>query len=1020
MSDRVIDNPIINSPYRRPNRHFAFDGDGITDRIEDRRRPSSFFIPVPRPRKRGQQLELQVFTEDDIKPNKQVNDVRERVDAWREAGWPNVTPVTRRLLEYWSDPERDNKLLFCQLEAVETAVFLAEGATKWHGSWINNDLDAHNAEYNNGLPRVALKMATGTGKTVVMAMLIAWQTINKVHAPYDKTFAKRFLVVTPGLTIRDRLRVLRPEDAGNYYRERDLVPVEFADDLGQAKIVITNFHAFQLRETRFGRNATGNTKLLVAPGRSDPFQETPAQMASRVLRELGGSSEIVVFNDEAHHCYRGRVGDPEPEADTVEHLRGEERKEAADRAEEARVWFNGLEAVRAKVGIKKVYDLSATPFFLAGSGYREGTLFPWVVSDFSLIDAIEAGIVKIPRVPVDDDRVANRVTYLNLWQEVRDALPKGGRRSNQDFTAMDLPGTLTAALHSLYGSYVTAFEAWEKSEAAAHGQPPPVFIVVCSNTTISKAVYDWIGGYDREQSGALFPTAGQLSLFSNVADGQWLDRPRTILVDAAEFESGSLSPEFRRQAAREIAEFKQEYAERFPGRTVEDIGDAELMREVMNTVGKPGKLGEPVRCVVSVSMLTEGWDANTVTHILGVRAFGTQLLCEQVVGRGLRRRSYVADENGMFTPEYADVYGVPFQFIPTVAVSRELPMKPVRNVRTDPDRDASKLEITFPRVVGYHLEAPDQRLVPDFSDPGLRMTLSRADLPTKTTVAGTVGKEDVHDLERLKRHRGQFVAYRLASEVLKRKLRTEEGDLRPWYFPQVLEIAQEWLRRCVDLRDDQAVGLILLREPEAVEKIWQSIVRQDGRKERWVLPVLRTVDPIGTTSSVDFRTTREVWPTDPRRCQVNLVTLDGNDGNAWERAVAQAIESLPEDQVTAYVRNDHLDFFIPYEHAGRSRRFYPDFLVKLADVGDGIPRTLIVEVSGGRKSQAEAAQKAWAARNLWVPAINNSGTFGRWSFCELRDPTTAKRDLRPAIEALFNLQGVSALTDVVPAEEELV
>ncbi|MBV9142315.1 MAG: DEAD/DEAH box helicase family protein [Pseudonocardiales bacterium] len=284
MSDRVIDNPIINSPYECPSRHFAFDREGITNRIVDGRRPSSFFIPVPRPRKRGQQLELQVFTADDIEQNEQVNYVRERVDAWRKAGWPNVTPVTRRLLEYWADPERDNKILFCQREAAETAIFLAESATKWHGSWINNDLDRHNAEHNNGMPRIGLKMATGTGKTIVMAMLIAWQTINKVHAPYDRTFAKRFLVVTPGLTIRDRLRVLLPEDPGNYYRERDLVPAEFTDSLGQVKIVITNFHAFQLRETRFGRSTTGNTKALVAPARSDPFQETPAQMVSRVLR----------------------------------------------------------------------------------------------------------------------------------------------------------------------------------------------------------------------------------------------------------------------------------------------------------------------------------------------------------------------------------------------------------------------------------------------------------------------------------------------------------------------------------------------------------------------------------------------------------------------------------------------------------------------------------------------------------------------------------------------------------------
>ena len=350
--------------------------------------------------------------------------------------------MTRRLLEYWADPQRDNKILFCQREAVETAIFLAEAATKWGGGWALNSLDEQNAEHNGGLPRVALKMATGTGKTVVMAMLIAWQTINKVNEPYKRLFAKRFLVVAPGLTIRDRLRVLLPEDPENYYRQRDLVPAEFLPDLGQAKIVITNFHAFQQRETREGRGLSSNTKAFLAPDRPNPFRETPGQMVSRVLRSLGGSSEIVVLNDEAHHCYRGRIGQPEAEADTVETLKGDDRKTAQQREEDARIWFAGLEAIRAKIGIKRIYDLSATPFFLSGSGYREGTLFPWVVSDFSLIDAIESGIVKIPRVPVDDNRVSRNVTYLNLWENIRDHLPKSGRRTGVEFTADDLPPTL--------------------------------------------------------------------------------------------------------------------------------------------------------------------------------------------------------------------------------------------------------------------------------------------------------------------------------------------------------------------------------------------------------------------------------------------------------------------------------------------------------------------------------------------------------------------------------------------------
>ena len=339
MADRVISNPIINSPYYPPSRHFAFDNEGITDRIVAGRRESSYFVPVPRPRKRGtqQQLELGELTADQIEKNQFVNAIRGRVSRWREAGHPDVTAVTRRLLEYWTDPGRDNPVLFCQLEAAETAIYLAEAAQKAGDTWIRNELERQNGEHNSGLNRIGLKMATGTGKTVVMAMLISWQTLNKAASPNDARFARRFLIVTPGLTIRDRLRVLRPEDDDNYYKLRDLVPADMKEDLSQARIVITNFHALQLRETRQGQGVAKTTKELLAgySGGPSPFQETPGQMVSRVCRDLGGTSEIVVFNDEAHHCYQGRdaeatSGEPgtaltaEEKAEAKEKLQGRE------------------------------------------------------------------------------------------------------------------------------------------------------------------------------------------------------------------------------------------------------------------------------------------------------------------------------------------------------------------------------------------------------------------------------------------------------------------------------------------------------------------------------------------------------------------------------------------------------------------------------------------------------------------------------------------------------------------------
>ncbi|MGH2801412.1 MAG: BPTD_3080 family restriction endonuclease, partial [Thermoleophilaceae bacterium] len=498
--------------------------------------------------------------------------------------------------------------------------------------------------------------------------------------------------------IRDRLLVLLPESPDNYYRARDIVSPADLERLGEARIVITNFHSLQLREAQV---ASKTTKELLTRGKQNPFVETPDQMVRRVCRSLGSKRQIVVLNDEAHHCYLHRA------ASEDEALKGEERREAERRDREARVWVTGLQAVARKVGVKVTFDLSATPFYLRGSGWPEGTLFGWVVSDFSLIDAIESGIVKIPRVPVADDAVDKAgPMFRNLWTRIRTELPKKSVKEAALAGPPRLPDELQAALHALYGNYEKAYRAWERREKEEpRDTTPPVFIVVCSNTAVSKLVFDYIAGWERELDDTRRAVqAGALPLLSNEDRGGWLDRPRTVLIDSAQLESGeAMSSDFKAIAAVEIEEFKTELQARFPGRDVEELTDEDLLREVMNTVGKPGRLGEHVRCVVSVSMLTEGWDANTVTHILGVRAFGTQLLCEQVVGRGLRRTSYVPSEDGLLDPEYAEVYGVPFSFIPTSG-SAPTPRlaKPMTRVRALPKRAAC--EIRFPKIVGYRYE----------------------------------------------------------------------------------------------------------------------------------------------------------------------------------------------------------------------------------------------------------------------------------------------------------------------------
>ncbi|HEX3316182.1 MAG TPA: DEAD/DEAH box helicase family protein, partial [Gemmataceae bacterium] len=623
MKQVVIDNPILNSPFDEPKSHFRLEPDGITNEILEGRRRSMYFIPVPEPRKKIQQPTL--FEE--IRENDFINQIRARVSIWRQRGYPDITPITRGLLDHWRRADRERRLFFCQLEALETAIYLAEAAGKNDDNWIENRLREDASRAGTPLFRVAFKMATGSGKTVVMAMLIAWQVLNKRANPQDRRFADSFLIVSPGITIKDRLRVVLPSDPANFYKQLEIVPAEQVADLGSAKIVISNFHAFKQKETG---DAGRLTKAILAAGKPNPFVETPDQMVRRVCRELGTKREIIVINDESHHCYRSKPDD--------EKLTGDDRREAEDREKAARLWITGLEAIHKKLGIKIAFDLSATPFYLRGSGYPEGDLFPWVVSDFSLVDAIESGIVKIPRVPVADDSMhGDQPTYRDLWFRIRDDLPKKGRDREATATAPTLPGYLEAALESLYGHYRKEYERW-RNEAGDESRTPPVFIVVCNNTSVSKLVFDWIAGHEsgkQHPDGAPYVAPGKLTLFSNVDRNRWILRPNTILVDSEQLESDEgMSAEFKKLAAAQIDEFKAELRARFPGRDAEQLTDQDLMREVLNTVGKAGKLGESIKCVVSVSMLTEGWDANTVTHILGVRAFGTQLLCEQVVGRG--------------------------------------------------------------------------------------------------------------------------------------------------------------------------------------------------------------------------------------------------------------------------------------------------------------------------------------------------------------------------------------------------
>lgn len=973
--DEQIKNPIINSAFKEPTEHFVFDDSGITHHTATGRRPSGVYAPVPKAKSHQQKLALEnistTWTNETFRENTFVNRIREKVAAWRNARYEGATNVTKKLLEHWQREERERRFFFCQIEALETLIYLTEIAEKTGESWILNELRKHSEEFNAGLFRVAHKMATGSGKTVVMAMIISWQAINKAHYRQDTRFSDTFAIIAPGITIRDRLAVLQPNNPNNYYDKLDIVPQQYKDFLDRAEITIVNYHAMLQR----GIERYKGSRVVKESAR----KESPSAMISRAFRSLKAKKNIVVINDESHHCYIAKESD--------EKLAGDDRKEAEENNEEARVWHSGLQALNAKLGVRMVVDLSATPYYLKGSGFAEGTLFPWVVSDFDLIDAIESGIVKIPRIPVR----ANEITkddipsYRHLWLHIKDDLPRRGKKTGEYAEEPYVPPILQTALYSLYENYQKSYRRYEAALVQNPNVMPPVLIVVCSNTTISEMVYKWIAGYEVKKDDTTRIVPGNLPIFRNEENERWLDRANTLLVDSAALESGSaIDATFKEVFKHEIKEFHEEYQRMYPGR--DEPTDEDILREVMNTVGKKGKLGENIKCVVSVSMLTEGWDANTVTHVLGVRAFSTQLLCEQVVGRALRRVSYEADEQGMFQPEYAEVYGVPFLFMRTDgSEGGGAPPTQINHVRALPERE--HLEITFPRLEGYRHEFDLEKLTATFSDT-VRTTIEN--IPTEVVVADVLGEEERHTLDTLRGKREQEIVYALAKHVLERYFADESGNTKYWLFPQIKDIAARYVSTRVTLKDGMFIGLVLLDAyfKDAATNIYAAISASVPQKK--IMPILAHYDTLGSTRYVDRITTKPVRET--AKSHVNFVI---SDNEVWEQGVAKKLEDMPE--VRAYVKNEGLEFYIPYEFRGVTRSYMPDFIVQL-DTPSG-PLKLIIEVTG-KKDEAKAI-KVETARTLWVPAVNNCGAYGTWAFLEVQDIHETQNLIRYGIEHGF-------------------
>ncbi len=1021
MTNPFFDHPILNSPYEYPKRHWELDSTGQpTQSISEKRRRAEFITPIPKPRKQkgAATQETLVFDEGAGISSKDqqydhtavINAVRDEVDKWRRIPNPSdwrVTPETARLLQHWRHHDFAGiRPFFCQLEAVETAIWLTEVAPQLgkSGQRFIEHLSNANNEANPELMRLALKLATGAGKTTVMAMMIVWQTINAVRKPTSKKFSRGFLIVAPGITIRDRLRVLMPNDPNSYYRSRELLPSDMLEDLNKAKIVLTNYHAFKPRE-RLQISKGGRQLLQGRDGEPIETVESDGQMLQRVMPELMGLKNILVINDEAHHCYREK-----PNSDEDEGLKGDEKKDAEKNKEAARLWIGGLEAVNRKLGVARVYDLSATPFFLSGSGYVEGTLFPWTMSDFSLMDAIECGIVKLPRVPVAENIPGDEMPmFRELWKHIGKKMPKKGRRDSAALDPLSIPVELQTALQALYGHYEKTFELWQKSGIKV----PPCFIVVCNNTATSKLVYDYISGFVREnEDGSSNIENGRLELFRNYDEhSNPLPRPNTLLIDSEQLESGeALDKNFRDLASDEIERFKREALERGGElanqiRSGKEIDDATLLREVMNTVGKSEQLGESIRCVVSVSMLTEGWDANTVTHVLGVRAFGTQLLCEQVIGRALRRQSYDLNEEGLFNVEYADVLGIPFNFTAKPVIAPPQPPRETIQVKAMlPERES--LEIVFPRVAGYRVELPEERLTANFNEDSILELTPILVGPSITQNSGIIGESVDLGLEHIRDMRRSTLIFHLTHRLLYTKWRDPGDEPELSLFGQLKRITREWLNTCLICKGETYEGLLMYQALAdiACERITAAITRAEQGKR----PIKAVLDPYnasGSTIHVNFNTSKtERYETDSRLCQINWAILD----SSWEGEFCRVAET--HSKVLAYVKNHNLGFDVPYRFASESRIYRPDFIVQIDD-GRGAedPLNLVVEIKGYRGEDAK--EKRSTMDTYWVPGVNNLGSFGRWAFAEFTDVFLIESEFEARVKNEFNKMIASTVTE---------
>lgn len=952
---------------------------------------------------------------------KRVNLIRERLDAWRTQGWPGVTRTTRDLLLHWRSEERKQRLFFAQIEAAETMIFLTEARADFlQGIEVPRDEPSGEEKLQGyaGFLRYACKMATGAGKTTVMGLLAAWSILNKVQNRTDARFSDVVLIVCPNVTIRDRLRELDPVSGeSSLYYTRDLVPERLRGLLQQGRVLVMNWHNFQpqsprtagdggkvvkagvavqttetirigdkndtkrgtrwlTRETLFQQIANGLVNVkegdpeidMVLKIESTRYLESDTALVNRLLRDIKGKKNIMVFNDEAHHAYRVKVERPEE----WEEMDGEDRDAWLSDKTEATIWVDGLDRIHKLRGINACIDLSATPYFLNRVGQEANRPFPWVVSDFGLIDAIESGLVKIPQLAIRDNTGSDIPGYFNIWEWIMQpgrltARERGGSRASPKPEAILKWAHTPIAM--LGGLWEKTLAEWQES---VDEKRPPVFILVCKNTALANVIHDWLANGTCPVG---IPPA-KLDGFRNTSDKNHTIVVHSKVVD--ETDDGTAKGDENRWMRFTLDTVgKLDWPRDAMGRDMMPPGFLELAEKLERPLHPPGR---DVRCIVSVAMLTEGWDCNTVTHVVGLRPFQSQLLCEQVVGRALRRASYETDENGLMREEVAKVFGVPFQLIPFKANSAG-PPPPVpkrHHVRSMPEK--AKLEISFPRVEGYAQEVRN-RITLDW-DKVPSLSLDPLNIPPEVEMKGMSFSDDGRPSllgpgkisgaslrEFREKRRVQELVFEAAAS-LTREYRSQNRCEIPVasLFPQIAKLVHEYVQTRVTVKEPADLKDLFLSPYYGwlVEILREYLQGDTTAGEAPELPLLEQSRGAGSTSDVDFWTGKDVR--EVVNSHLNYVVADTKQ---WEQSAAYLIDTHP--RVEAFVKNAGLGFGIPYFNNGEPHEFIPDFVIRFKDRENF---HLILETKGYDKLRdiKESAAKRWCA------AVNHHGGFGTWEF----------------------------------------